>query len=218
MENVESDESPSRSAEPPPRSEPLLDLLAKLDREVVEAWGTAPRAAAQTEGEGASRYVLFDLGETRYAVAIDGVAETGELPKWTAVPNVPPWVRGVANLRGEILALVDLRTLLGLPRRERESTARLVVVRSAAGGGTTVGWIVDAIRGMAVIADPELAASLPRASSEDRLAGLLSGICHREGRLIAVLDLNRWFAAPEVRRLTLGSLSLAEPRVDGSSR
>jgi purine-binding chemotaxis protein CheW len=217
---VEENEPLRQEAESAAPNEPLIDLLARLDREVVEAWGAGASVVERRDGETGSRYVLFDLGATRYAVAIEGVAETGEVPKWTAVPNVPPWVRGVANLRGEILALIDLRTLLGLPRQEREVSARLVVVRHPEGGGATVGWIVDAIRGMAVITKSEIeehVASLPKVTSEDRLAGLLAGVCHREGRLIAVLDLNRWFVAPEVRRLTQGS-PLAESRVGGSPR
>ena len=235
------DETPSPAPRREGSREPLADLLARLDREVVESWGTSTEAAQSAQSvaslaprtalEGASRYVLFDLGETRYAAPIEGVSETGDVPRSTAVPNVPSWIRGVTNLRGEILALVDLRAQFGLPRRDRESSARLVVVHSNSVGGSTstsgnisVGWIVDAIRGLAVIADSELVATLPTqptlpsAAADESLAGFLAGVCRREGRLVAVLDLNRWFAAPEVRRLTLASLPSAEPRLGDTSR
>ena len=58
-------------------------------------------------------YVMLRLGGARYAVGMSAVAEVGRLPKLTRVPGTPIWLAGVANWRGRILAVLDVRPLLG---------------------------------------------------------------------------------------------------------
>ncbi|HXU44077.1 MAG TPA: chemotaxis protein CheW, partial [Thermoanaerobaculia bacterium] len=100
------------------RGEDLADLLASIEDRLDPDRPRAALAHAPAEPPAAAeRSVVFLLGATRCAVPIDRVLEIGDVPAITPVPNVPAWVRGVANLRGDILAIVDLGAYVGLPPR-----------------------------------------------------------------------------------------------------
>jgi purine-binding chemotaxis protein CheW len=65
-------------------------------------------------------FVLFQVKEGLYAVGAENVREIVILPKVVSLPNVPPEIRGVINLRGKVMPLIDLRTMLGLPSAAAE--------------------------------------------------------------------------------------------------
>ncbi len=88
---------------------------------------------------GAGQYVTFSLGEAVYAVPVAAVREIVRLPAVTRLPRAPECMEGLANLRGEVLPVLDLRTRLGLPRSSEEG--RKVVVFDFDGLG--VGVAVD---------------------------------------------------------------------------
>ena len=88
---------------------------------------------------GAGQYVTLSLGESVYAVPVAAVREIVRLPAVTRLPRAPECVEGLANLRGEVLPVLDLRTRLGLPRSAEEG--RKVVILDFDGLG--VGIVVD---------------------------------------------------------------------------
>ena len=91
------------------------------------------------------------LGGCRYALPMASVAEVGRPPQLTRVPGLPAWVAGVANWRGRVLAVLDLRTLLASEAGELDRRGRLVVL---AHGGVRVGLLVESVAGGADL-DPE---------------------------------------------------------------
>jgi twitching motility protein PilI len=191
---------------------PLEELLAVLEAGVRQHREPVP-APAEEDG----RSVVFRLGSTRCALPIDRVFEIAEVPRITPVPNLPPWVRGVANLRGDVLAVIDLRAFVGLAPFERgdldggdgrdgregrsHRSGRLLVVRAAPGplGQIAAGLWVDEVEGVTPVPRRELAP--PDGSIDDRLGALLAGVLIRNGRPLAALDLDRFFATPELRAL-----------------
>src|SRR5664279_6222450 len=90
-------------------------------------------------------YVLLRLGGSRYAVGMSAVAEVGRLPKLTRVPGTPIWLSGVANWRGRILAILDVRPLLDAPITPTGSLGRLVVLTM---DGLTVGLLTEGVQGV----------------------------------------------------------------------
>ena len=74
--------------------------------------------------------ILLRLGSSRYAVAMADVAEVASVPQVTRVPGAPAWLAGVANWRGRMLPVLDLRALLGADAVPLASSARLVVLAS----------------------------------------------------------------------------------------
>jgi purine-binding chemotaxis protein CheW len=91
--------------------------------------------------------VLVTLGGSRDALPMSSVAEVGRPPALTRVPGLPGWVAGVANWRGRVLAVLDLRTLLAAEAGVLDRRGRLVVLQHA---GTRVGLLVESVAGSAV--------------------------------------------------------------------
>jgi hypothetical protein len=96
----------------------LLDQLLGGPEESALADGPAFDLPAQAAEARASRgredqHVVFGLAGNTYAIPIDSVREIGRPPAMTSVPNVPDWVLGLVNVRGDIVSLVDLRDFPG---------------------------------------------------------------------------------------------------------
>lgn len=176
----------------------LHELAAKIARETL---GRATDTRdAETVNPGV-KHVLFVLNETQYAVPMENVLELQRLPRITPLPSVPAWLRGVTNLRGEVLSIVDLRSLLGLPVAETHVSQRLVVVHSMLEEIAT-GWIVDHVIGMRrLMTDDMLPASTLTTGASARF---VSGLVEYDGQLIAVLDVNRILSSPEMRQFEPG--------------
>lgn len=149
--------------------------------------------------ETAEELVVVRLGGCRYALPMASVAEVGRPPSLTRVPGLPAWVAGVANWRGRVLAVLDLRSLLAADAGSLDRRGRLVVLNH---GGTRVGVLVESVAGGAAL-DPESVepalAHLPESTSS-----LLAGqVTDSEGPY-GVLDLDAVLALasslPRARR------------------
>jgi purine-binding chemotaxis protein CheW len=118
------------------------------------------------------------------------------LPKITPVPYVPDYVRGVANLRGQILPLIDLRMLAGGIARPNDG--RMLVVESRGGAGPS-GFVVDSLGGIAWLDALELVpGSGPAAGS---MRNWVSATVEHRDRALGILDLEKLFASPELAGL-----------------
>lgn len=159
--------------------------------QVQTAVGTVPAASEVV--------VVVRLGGSRYALAMDSVAEVGRPPALTRVPGLPAWLAGVANWRGRVLSVLDLRPLLDAPGGDLDRRARLVVLNR---GGVPVGLLTEGVQGSRTIdleqVEPALA-HLP-GSAADLLAGQVTD---EEGPF-GVLDLDAVFrlsdTLPRARR------------------
>jgi purine-binding chemotaxis protein CheW len=88
--------------------------------------------------------LTFQLGDETYAVAVDGVTEITTLFRITPVPGCNPWVRGLINLRGRVVPVLDVRSRLGLPERPYDaSTCILIVEHDAVSAGLVVDQVFD---------------------------------------------------------------------------
>jgi chemotaxis signal transduction protein len=121
---------------------------------------TTPDAA-----EAMADAVVVRIGGGRYALGLAQVAEVGKVPPLTRVPGVPAWLDGVANWRGRILPVLDLRPLLGADVTGLGPAARLVVLTTDA---VTAGVLVDAVEGTAAVGGTgvPVPALLPGAGAE----------------------------------------------------
>ncbi|MEX2289977.1 MAG: chemotaxis protein CheW [Mycobacteriales bacterium] len=139
-----------------------------------------------------AEFVVVHLGGCRYAVPMASVAEVGRPPALTRVPGLPGWVAGVANWRGRVLAVLDLRSLLAAEPVGLDRRGRLVVLQHA---GTRVGLLVEAVAGSAALdpatVEPTLAHLPP--STGSLLAGQVTDAAGPYG----VLDLDAVLALAE---------------------
>jgi chemotaxis signal transduction protein len=128
--------------------------------------------------------VVIRLGVGRFAVGLAQVAEVGKVPAITRVPGVPSWLAGVANWRGRILAVLDLRSMLGAESASLGAGARLVVLVNHV---ASVGLVVDGVEGTTALGD----AAAPVAGLAPGLgAQLISGQVPRDDGPVAVIDVD----------------------------
>lgn len=115
---------------------------------------TTPEKKADDRG---GKYLTFALGNEEYGLRILKVREIIGFMEITAVPRTPPHVRGVINLRGQVISVVDLRSKFGMPPRERtEETCIIVVETHAADRKVSIGLIVDRVSEVLNIADENI--------------------------------------------------------------
>jgi purine-binding chemotaxis protein CheW len=143
--------------------------------------------------------VVVRLGSDRYAVPMAGVGEVGRPPSLTRVPGLPGWVAGVANWRGRVLAVLDLRPLLGAAAGELDRRGRVLVVSA---GGRTAGLLVEQVIGTVAAATAQHEPVL--ASLRPGTATLLAGQLTDADGPCGVLDLDAVLALsdslPRARR------------------
>lgn len=176
----------------------LVDAVAALDAgfDAVDAPPPDADRSDRTAGAAAERFVQFIVGDTCYAVLQSLVGELDRVPKITMVPRTPAWLRGVANLRGDVLSVVDLRVWLGLDPTPAHA-GRLLVVRLP-DEEVTVGLLVDAVGQIVAIDADEIRP--PASPLEGPLAPFLRGVAVAGERLVAIVDLDRWLRSPDLRQ------------------
>ena len=131
--------------------------------------------------------LVFSLGGEKFGIPIRQVIELDRLPRITPVPNVPAWVRGITNLRGEIVPVLDLGLLLGMGRSERLERGRILVVRI--GEDLTAALVADEVDGFANLEQDRLK---PYAAGEGgRVIPLLEGIYSTEDLALKVLNMEK---------------------------
>jgi uncharacterized repeat protein (TIGR01451 family) len=182
----------------------LDELLASLERNVEPAPEPVNELEAAAPSPPVSRlvepHIIFTLAGTDYAVPMANVLEIGRPANFTPVPNVPDWVLGVANVRGDVISLVDLARFLDLPPGSRFTDSRLLVVRSRRDEMAT-GLIVERVKGMRSLATDRLEAISPQV--DDRVVPYVRGVSEDGGRLLVSLDLDRLLLSAELRHFEL---------------
>ena len=146
------------------------------------------RAAAETApAPGPELHLLtFTLDREEFGIPVTQVREVIRVSDITRVPQSPAHVRGVANLRGRILAVVELRSRLGLPAAELTPRSRVVVVEVR---GRALGLLVDAVSQVTKVPQASVVPAPEEVVSAD--ADYLTGVARRQSRLIILLDLEK---------------------------
>lgn len=133
-------------------------------------------------------HVVVRLGGGRFALPMEVVAEVGRTPSLTRVPGTPSWVRGVGNWRGRILAVLDLRDLLGVAPADVSEEGLVVLSR----GGSMVGVVAERVDGVLEIDAEALEPALLTLPAE--AGSLLEGQLTDEYGPVGVFDAGAVFA------------------------
>lgn len=133
-----------------------------------------------------SRIVSFQLGDTTYAIDAMCVVELLRAQPITPVPRAPSMIAGLLNLRGHIIAAVDLRRRLGLAATAQSSSCMNIIVRTDAG---PVSLLVDRIGDVLELDESRFAP--PPDTLPGALRGLVAGSYSFPDRLVLVLDADR---------------------------
>jgi purine-binding chemotaxis protein CheW len=128
--------------------------------------------------------VVFTVNNVLCALRIEEVQEIKRVIQISSVPHAPDYVKGVINLRGQIVTVLDLRRKLNYPAKELESGSRLVIVKR---GNEHIGLLVDTIED-AVIARIDDIQDAP-SNVKGAEGRLFIGVYKTQDSLIAILDL-----------------------------
>lgn len=141
---------------------------------------------AEEKKEEPETWVTFELAEEIYALPVSRVEEVLRVTGITRVPHAPAPIRGITNLRGRVLAVVDLRVRLGLKAAELTPQSRIVVVTSRE---RSIGLLVDAARQVVKLLPSGM--QPPPADVMTERSDFLRGVYHTEESLIVLLDVDR---------------------------
>lgn len=131
------------------------------------------------------RFLTFQLEEESYGIEIGQITEIVGMQRITKLPDSPVWVKGVINLRGQVLPVTDLRLRFGMTARKYDERTCIIVVNAK---NTQVGLIVDTVN--EVVDIPEGNMSESPSSAKDGQNNFLSGMARLEERVIMLLNLD----------------------------
>ncbi len=150
---------------------------------------SAMAAHATATTDNAQRYLTFRLGGTSYAIGILKVQEIIGLLRVTPVPGTPPYVRGVVNLRGRIIPVVDLCTRFGLPPvPDTDRTCIVITQVTGARGAVTMGVVVEDVA-QVVDLPPDRVEAVPEFGVAVR-TDFLTGVARLDEDVILLLDID----------------------------
>lgn len=130
--------------------------------------------------------VVFEVGDESFGIDISLVQEIIRLQPITEVPRAPMYVKGVINLRGKVIPVVDLRERFGFSVMEETKATRIAVVNVL---GNTVGMVVDAVSEVLRLSIDAI--EPPSTIVENVGSQYLKGIGKLENKLVILLDLDK---------------------------
>jgi purine-binding chemotaxis protein CheW len=166
----------------------------------------APRKLDQRAG----KYLTFGLGNEEFAIQVLPVREIMGIQEITLVPQTPGYIKGVLNLRGRVVPMVDLRLKLGLPELEYNQRTCIIVAKiESPAGKLMVGIIVDGVSEVLTLDAPDIFEAADIEDPPDFGSGLetpyILGMAKIKNKMRILLNINMVFSASEVRQF--GSLT-----------
>jgi purine-binding chemotaxis protein CheW len=168
--------------------------------EVAETMNQAVKAMADREG----KYLTFTLANEDYGIEIAKIKEIIGMMRITQLPQTPDFVKGVINLRGKVIPLIDLRRKFGMQAMEYTDRTCIIVVEMAGHTGTVqIGIVVDSvsevlnIRGEQIEDTPSFGAKLK--------TDYILGMAKMEGGVKILLSIDRVLSQDDMEALELAA-------------
>lgn len=147
-----------------------------------------------------NQFLTFTLGDEVFALDIGTVREVLELLSITRIPRTPAFMRGVINLRGHAVPVVDMRLKFGMEQSEDTVNTCIIITEvEVDGDGTVMGALCDSVREVVEI-PPEQIDPPPRMGTGIK-TDFIKGMASQEEEFIMLLDINKVFSAEELALL-----------------
>ncbi len=132
------------------------------------------------------QYIVIKMGQEQYGIDISYIDNIVRMQHITRVPKMAAYLKGVINLRGEIIPIMSIRLKVGLPEEEYTKNNRIIIVKLEQYG--TIGLIVDEVKEVVTL---NMVNQVERmAYDKDDKNNFILGVGKYEGGLISLLDLN----------------------------
>ena len=143
------------------------------------------------------QYLTFKLDEEIFALGIDKVREVLDYTSVTKVPQTPAFMRGVINLRGGVVPVVDMRLKFGMPRTEQTVNTCIIIVEVAGEGETVIlGALADSVQEVLDL-EPHQIEPAPKIGTRLRTE-FIRGMGKRDEQFIIILDIDKVFSGDEL--------------------
>jgi purine-binding chemotaxis protein CheW len=172
-------------------------MAATQTQSTKPAAGDAAIREAVLEAEEQHQYLTFLLGEEMFAIGILSIREIIEYGYLTEVPMTPPFIRGVINLRGAVVPVVDLAVRFGRQAQENTKRTCIVIVEvESPKGSQEMGIVVDAVS--EVLEIPHADIEPPPEFGARIRSDFIKGMGKINGKFVVILDVNRVLLVDEV--------------------
>ena len=143
------------------------------------------------------QYLTFKLDDEVFAVGIDKVREVLDYTSVTKVPQTPDFMRGVINLRGSVVPVVDMRLKFGMAKTEKTVNTCIIIVEINLEGETTVlGALADSVQEVLDL-EPHQIEPAPKIGTKLR-TDFIRGMGKRDEQFIIILDIDKVFSSEEL--------------------
>jgi purine-binding chemotaxis protein CheW len=147
--------------------------------------------------EQSAQYLTFRLAEEVFALEISQVREVLDFTQITRVPRMPEFMRGVINLRGSVVPVVDLRLKFGMSATERTVNTCIIIAEVAIEGERTLlGALADSVQEVLDLEPGQIEPPPRLGASVD--ARFIRGMGKRDERFVIILDVDRVFSSGEL--------------------
>jgi purine-binding chemotaxis protein CheW len=147
-----------------------------------------------------SQYLSFRLGDEVFALDILKVREVLDFTSVTKIPKVPDFMRGVINLRGSVVPVIDLRLKFGMPETEKTvNTCVIIVDVEFEGTSIVIGALADSVSEVFDLDSTEIEPS-PKMGTQIR-TDFLKGMGRHGDGFVMILDIDRVFTADDLREI-----------------
>lgn len=142
------------------------------------------------------QWVTFQLEDETYGVDVMVVREVLKYQDIAPVPGAPDYVMGIINIRGTVISVINTRLRFGLSEKEPEENTRIVILEI---GQHIIGIVVDSVAEVVYMKRSEIE-SAPQVNKDDS-ARFIQGVCHRDDKLIILVELDKLLSEEELREL-----------------
>jgi purine-binding chemotaxis protein CheW len=177
----------------------LDDLIAEIDRETKELSISEPGKEllldlTKVSTPAHKQFILFAIEDTRFAIPLSNALEIGFQPNIAPLPNLPKWILGISNIRGEIISFIDFKAFLGIPSSGARQEQRFIIIHNQK---ITVGIIVNKIMGILSMDrfDEEIRSN-PYRNGE--IANYIRGTAVSGESVTNILDIDRLLSSPRM--------------------
>jgi len=148
------------------------------------------------------QYLTFKLGEEVFALDVAKVREILEITTITKVPQTPEFMRGVINLRGSVVPVIDMRLMFGLSRTEQTVNTCIIVAEVCLNGETLIlGALADSVQEVVEL-EPDRIEPPPNIGTKLN-TDFIRGMCKVDDHFVMILDIDTVFSSGDLSGLAL---------------
>ena len=168
--------------------------MKELVKEIDEGMFLADDEQENTQ---TNKYLLFNIGEEVYGIGIIHVTEIIEMQKITDVPDMPAYIKGVINLRGRVIPVMNLRLRFGMEEKSYDDRTCIIIVNM---GETSMGLIVDTVAEVHDILETNIEPP-PNFKKEKVRNQYISGLAKVEDEVKIIIDAEKILLEKELEEI-----------------